>query len=106
MNKVRVQLLDEKTGEVVEEVDVLTSAEAVTFGDGETFQQKLSAGKLTGAKGDPGIQGKQGLKGEKGDQGIQGIQGLKGDKGNPGDLIPYGTTPETATKVKLFFKKM
>lgn len=75
LNKVRVQLLDPTTGAVVEEVDILTSADSVTFADGETFQQKLNLGKLKGDKGD---------KGDTGAAGAQGIQGVKGDKGDPG----------------------
>ena len=59
LNKVRVQLLNKTTGAVEQEVDVLTSADAVTFNDGETFQQKLDAGKLKGAKGDTGATGPQ-----------------------------------------------
>lgn len=54
LNKVRVQLLDEETGSVLEEVDVMTSADAVSFADGQTFQQKLDAGLLKGQKGDTG----------------------------------------------------
>lgn len=72
LSKVRVQLLNEETGAVIKEVDVLTSADAVTFADGQTFQQKLDAGALKGAKGDTGAQG------SKGDTGAQGIQGAKG----------------------------
>jgi len=64
MDKVRVQLLDQTTGAVIKEVDVLTSADAVTFSDGQTFQQKLNAGTLKGAKGDTGSQGIQGIQGE------------------------------------------
>ena len=64
LNKVRVQLLDTSTGAVLQEVDVLTSADAVTFSDGQTFQQKLDAGVLKGAKGDTGVQGVQGVQGE------------------------------------------
>ena len=73
LNKVRVQLLDPTTGAVVEEVDILTSADSVTFADGETFQQKLNLGKLKGDKGDTGAQGIQGPKGDKGDPGINPI---------------------------------
>lgn len=76
LKKVRVQLLNEQTGEVIEEVDVLTSADAVTFADGETFQQKLDAGKLTGPKGATGAQGPKGPAGEPG------VQGAKGDPGS------------------------
>lgn len=66
LRKVRVQLLNESTGAVEEEVDVLTSAECVTFADGETFEQKLAAGKLTGPKGDPGKTGANGSDGADG----------------------------------------
>lgn len=67
LNKVRVQLLDIETGEVIEEVDVLTSADAVMFSDGETFQQKLDNGTL---KGDPGAPGEPGIKGDPGENAI------------------------------------
>lgn len=88
LKKVRVQLLNERTGEVIEEVDVLTSADAVTFADGETFQQKLNAGKLTGPKGATGATGAKGDKGDtgatgpKGPAGEPGVQGAKGDPGS------------------------
>lgn len=95
LKKVRVQLLNEQTGEVIEEVDVLTSADAVTFADGETFQQKLDAGKLTGPKGATGAQG------PKGDTGEMGPQGPAGD---PGDAIKVGTSTSDAVSRKLFFK--
>lgn len=77
LKKVRVQLLNEQTGEVIEEVDVLTSADAVTFADGETFQQKLNAGKLTGPKGATGAIGPQGPAGAIGAQGPAGVAGSK-----------------------------
>ena len=86
LRKVRVQLLNESTGAVEEEVNVLTSAECVTFADGETFEQKLAAGKLTGPKG------------------ATGAQGPKGDKGDPGDTVKVGTSLSSATQKKLFFK--
>lgn len=57
LKKVRVQLLNEETGEVIEGVDVITSADCVTFEDGETFQQKLDRGKLTGPQGPAGVAG-------------------------------------------------
>lgn len=121
MSKVRLQVLNETTGEVIEEVDVLTSAECVKFEDGETFQEKLNKGKL---KGDTGARGPQGLQGPKGDTGAQGPQGLKGadgakgatgaqgpkgdkgDKGQPGDGIRFGTSYQTSTISTLFLKKM
>ncbi|WP_243429387.1 collagen-like protein [Clostridium botulinum] len=100
MEKVRVQLLDEKTGEVVKEVDVLTSADCVTFSDGQTFQQKLNNGTLKGAKGDQGVQGPQGVKGDAGAQGAKGVSmRLKGawsssvayvNDGSYIDLVTFG----------------
>lgn len=86
LNKVRVQLLDQTTGAVIKEVDVLTSADAVSFADGQTFQQKLDAGVLKGAKGDTGTQG------------VQGIQGLKGDKGDTGAIGATGSTGITGAQ--------
>lgn len=81
LRKVRVQLLNESTGAVEEEVNVLTSAECVTFADGETFEQKLAAGKLTGPKGATGAQGPQGIQGPKGETGERGAAGAAGAKG-------------------------
>ena len=125
LNKVRVQLLDEETGSVLEEVDVMTSADAVSFADGQTFQQKLDAGLLKGQKGDTGAIGPKGdtgpqgetgpkgatgdvgPKGEKGNTGAtgpQGSQGPKGDKGDTGETVRVGTDYSTATQAKLFFK--
>lgn len=69
LSKVRVQLLNESTGAVLKEVDVLTSADAVTFADGQTFQQKLDSGALKGATG---------ATGPKGDTGATGATGAKG----------------------------
>lgn len=100
LSKVRVQLLNEETGAVIKEVDVLTSADAVTFADGETFQQKLASGKLKGLKGDTGATG------PKGDTGARGPQGPKGDKGDPGDSVKVGATYASGTAVKLFFKEI
>lgn len=90
LRKVRVQLLNESTGAVEEEVDVLTSAKCVTFADGETFEQKLAAGKLTGPqgpKGDPGQTGQTGKPGADGTDGatwlfgtaVPSVQGKTGD---------------------------
>lgn len=78
LRKVRVQLLNESTGAVEEEVDILTSAECVTFADGETFEQKLEAGKLTGPKGDPGQTGQTGKPGANGADGTDGATWLFG----------------------------
>lgn len=102
LKKVRVQLIDIESGEVQEEVDVLTSADAVKFADGETFQDKLNAGELKGPKGDTGAQGPQGPQGETGATGPQGPagpagedgqDGAQGPKGDPGEDGKDGTTP-------------
>ena len=88
LNKVSVQLLDEETGSVLEEVDVMTSADAVSFADGQTFQQKLDAGLLKGQKGDTGAigpKGDTGPQGETGPKGATGDVGPKGEKGNTGE---------------------
>ena len=61
--KVQIQLLNEKTGAVIEDVDPLTSADAVTFTDGETFQQKYDTGKLRGQTGATGAAGAKGANG-------------------------------------------
>lgn len=62
LQKVRVQLYDENDN-LVGDVDVMTSAECVTFADGETFQQKLDSGKLKGATGATGARGATGAAG-------------------------------------------
>lgn len=55
LSKVRVQLLNEKTGEVIEEVDVLTSPDSVLFADGKTLTQVLEEIETTpGEKGETG----------------------------------------------------
>lgn len=92
LKKVRVQLLDAATGAVEEEVDVMTSADCVTFADGETFQDKLDAGELTGPKGATGAQG------PKGETGATGAQGPKGETGAAGAQGPKGDTGEQGPK--------
>lgn len=52
--KVRVQIVDEATKLPKENVDVITSADAVYFPDGQTFQEKWENGDF---KGDPGEDG-------------------------------------------------
>lgn len=100
LKKVRVQLIDESTGEVIEGVDVLTSADCVTFSDGETFQQKLNAGKLTGAKGATGAIGPQGPTGAVGPQGPRGETGEQGPAGVAGSKMHNVTgTPDTSLGV-------
>ena len=104
LDKVRVQLLDEETGEIIKEVDVQTSADAVTFADGETFQQKLDSGKLKGQKGETGAQGLKGDTGERGPQGNPGVQGPSGAKGADGATWLFGTTaPSTQGKTGDFY---
>lgn len=93
LKKVQIQLLDANTGNPLEDVVPLTSAEAVTFSDRETFQEKYDNGQLTGPKGDkgdPGIQGPAGPQGARGQQGPTGATGPKGDKGDPGIQGPTG----------------
>lgn len=100
LKKYRVQLLNENTGELEEDVDIMTSAECVTFTDGETFEQKLAAGKLTGPQG---IQGIQGL---KGDPGQTGKPGADGTDGADGATWLFGTAvPSTQGKTGDFYLK-
>lgn len=82
--KVQIQLLNENTGAVIEDVDPLTSADAVTFTDGETFQQKYDSGKLRGQTGATGPKGERGLQGVQGPAGAQGAPGATGAKGANG----------------------
>lgn len=101
LRKVRVQLLNESTGAVEEEVNVLTSAECVTFADGETFEQKLAAGKLTGPKGATGPQGQAGARGETGPIGPTGPAGAKGADG--ATWITGTVAPSTQGKTGDFY---
>ena len=116
--KVQIQLLNEKTGAVIEDVDPLTSADAVTFTDGETFQQKYDSGKLRGQTGATGAAGAKGANGAtftpsvssagvlswsnngglnnptsvniKGPQGERGATGAQGPQGVKGDAGTQG----------------
>lgn len=93
--KVRVQIMNPETEEVIGEADVQTIAELVYFADKQTLQEKFDSGALKGEKGDPGAQGPQGEtgpQGPKGDQGIQGVKGDKGDKGDTGDPFTIAKT--------------
>lgn len=99
--KCRAQLYGED-GELIGDVDVVTSADCVFFADGETFEQKLAAGKLTGSKGEPGEAGPQGEKGETGPAGPQGDTGPKGEDGK----MLVGTSYESAMAATLFFKRV
>ena len=117
--KVRVQIMNSETEEVIGEADVQTIAELVYFADKQTLQEKFDSGALKGEKGDTGAQGPQGEKGATGAQGPQGekgatgAQGPKGDtgaqgpqgpKGEDGDSIKVGTSYAEATERKLFLK--
>lgn len=96
--RVRVQILNPETDEVIGEADVQTIADLVYFEDKETLQQKFDSGDLKGEKGDPGAQGPQGEtgpQGPKGDQGIQGVQGEKGEKGDTGEPFTIAKTYES-----------
>lgn len=103
LKKVRVQLLDEVTGEVTEEVNVMTSPEAVLFPDGKTLTEKLNGISLTpGPKGDNGATftpsvNAAGLLSWTNDKGLNNpaavnIKGGKGDKGDPGAKGATGAT--------------
>ena len=89
--KVRVQIINPETGEVIGEADVQTIAELVYFADKETLQQKYDSGELKGEKGDTGAQGPQGEKGETGETGPQGAKGDAGAAGTPGSKWYNGT---------------
>ena len=114
--KVREQIMNPETEEVIGEADVQTIAELVYFADKQTLQEKFDSGALKGEKGDTGAQGPQGEKGAtgaqgpKGDTGAQGpkgdtgAQGPKGPKGEDGDSIKVGTSYAEATERKLFLK--
>ena len=99
--KVRVQIMNPETEEVIGEADVQTIAELVYFADKQTLQEKFDSGALKGEKGDTGARGPQG---EKGATGAQGPQGPKGPKGEDGDSIKVGTSYAEATERKLFLK--
>lgn len=54
LKKVRLQLRNENTDEVLQDVDILTSEDCVTFEDRETYNEKLKNLGLKGDKGDDG----------------------------------------------------
>ena len=80
------------SGYVTKEVG---NANQIQFADGQTFQDKLDAGTLKGAKGDQGEQGPQGIQGEQGPKGNTGGRGPKGDKGDTGEQGPKGDAGAT-----------
>lgn len=84
LTKVRVQLLDETTGAVLEDVDVMTSGDSVLI-DGQPLTEVLEGITTTpGPKGDKGDKGDPGTDGVQGEPGPKGEKGDKGDKGDPG----------------------
>ncbi len=55
LSKVRIQLIDVETGKEIEDVDVLTSPESITFSDGKTLDEKIiEIQKEEGPKGATG----------------------------------------------------
>ena len=54
LTKVRVQIIDKETKLPKEDVDVMTSSDAVLFPDGESFQEKYENGEFKGETGDDG----------------------------------------------------
>ena len=58
--KVRVQIMNPETEEVIGEADVQTIAELVYFADKQTLQEKFDSGALKGEKGDTGAAGQRG----------------------------------------------
>lgn len=112
LDKVRVQLLDENTNQVLKEVDVLTSAECVVCEDGENLQEKINNGSIAGGNGTAGRDGKSAyeiyvdnvplgeivlsetewLQSLRGEQGAKGEQGEKGEKGDKGDSFSIKKT--------------
>ena len=96
--KVRVQIMNPETEEVIGEADVQTIAELVYFADKQTLQEKFDSGALKGEKGDTGAQGPQGEKGEPGPQGVKGDTGAAGAPGSKwynGTGITGTSTTET-----------
>lgn len=108
LNKVRVQLLDEETGSVLEEVDVMTSADAVSFADGQTFQQKLDAGLLKGQKGDTGATGPKGDTGEGFSifKTYASVAAMNADKANvqQGKFVLIASNTDDVDNAKLYVK--
>ena len=95
LTKVRMQILDADTDEVLEEVDVLSSASSILFPDGINLEEKIDQIEKMegpqGPKGDIGATGPQGPKGDTGAKGATGPQGAKGDTGQRGSNWYQGT---------------
>lgn len=108
--KVRLQIYDDETGELLGDADVQTTADLVFFGDGETFQQKYDRGVLTGPTGEKGDTGPRGPQGEVGATGAQGPKGdtgpagPQGPTGKDGENFKVGLSYSTATERKLYLR--
>ena len=110
LTKVRMQILDAETDEVLEEVDVLSSASSILFPDGINLEEKIDQIEKMegpqGPKGDIGATGPQGPKGDtgaKGATGATGPQGAKGDTGQRGSNWYQGTAiTGTSTTAAVF----
>lgn len=110
LTKVRMQILDAETDEVLEEVDVLSSASSILFPDGKNLEEKIGQIEKMegpqGPKGDTGATGPQGPKGDtgaKGATGATGPQGAKGDTGQRGSNWYQGTAiTGTSTTAAVF----
>lgn len=56
LTKIRLQIIDKETGQVLEDVDVMTASDCVLFSDGKTLLEKIDEiQKAQGPKGDKGI---------------------------------------------------
>lgn len=73
LTKIRMQILNAETDEVLEEVDVLSSASSILFPDGKNLEEKIT--QIEKAEGPQGPQGPKGDTGEKGDTGATGQRG-------------------------------
>lgn len=82
LTKIRMQILDVETDEVIEEADVLSSASSILFPDGKNLEEKID--QIEKAEGPQGPQGPKGDTGAKGATGSTGPQGPKGDTGATG----------------------
>lgn len=107
LTKVRMQILDAETDEVLEEVDVLSSASSILFPDGINLEEKIDQIEKMegpqGPKGDIGATGPQGPKGDTGAKGATGPQGAKGDTGQRGSNWYQGTAiTGTSTTAAVF----
>nr|DAH03541.1 MAG TPA: collagen triple helix repeat protein [Caudoviricetes sp.] len=92
MDKLKIEIQDENGNIYYPH----SNSDVIFFEDGETFQQKLNSGKLTGPKGSTGATGPQGPQGIKGDTGAKGDRGLTGPQGEKGDTGAAGAAATIA----------